>query len=212
VNAWLEPVSAYWISGGILLLPIALVCLAIWGFYLRSLQVLVRTLRQGSLVEDALHGMRCVGSAPGVAAGIAPYEGGVAAMIRATVEDVQGGAAPREAFVAREAECMRLLERDLVVLAALTAVAPLLGLLGTVVGMISTFDAVAAIGGNTGTRVAAGISQALITTQFGLVVAVPGVFGLARLRRLLRNTQTVMAECRAHVLALLAGDGKEDGA
>jgi len=92
-----------------------------------------------------------------------------------------------------------------VVLAALTAVAPLLGLLGTVVGMIQTFDAVAAGGGDTGTRVAAGISQALITTQFGLVVAVPGVFGLSRLQRMLRGAQVLMAECRSHVLQALDG-------
>jgi biopolymer transport protein ExbB len=97
-----------------------------------------------------------------------------------------------------------MLRRDLVVVGALTAVAPLLGLLGTVFGMIHTFDAVATISGNTGTRVAAGISQALITTQFGLVVAVPGVFGLARLRRMLRNAQGVMAQCRSHALQILA--------
>jgi biopolymer transport protein ExbB len=71
--------------------------------------------------------------------------------------------------------------------------------------MIQTLDAVATVGGNTGTRVAAGISQALITTQFGLVVAVPGVFGLARLQRMLRNAEVVMAECRSHALQCLEG-------
>ena len=56
---------------------------------------------------------------------------------------------------------------------------------------------------------AAGISQALITTQFGLIVAVPGVFGLARLQRMVRNAQIVMAKCRSHALqALEHGTGE----
>jgi len=59
---------------------------------------------------------------------------------------------------------------------AIVVVAPLIGLLGTVIGMIETFDSLASAslfsqsGG-----IAGGISQALFTTQFGLVVAVPGL-------------------------------------
>jgi len=125
-------------------------------------------------------------------------------LVRGAIDDVGRGAAPRAAFAARESEALGLLRRDLVVLSALTAVAPLLGLLGTVAGMIHTFDAVAVVGGNTGARVAEGVSQALITTQFGLVVALPGVFGVSRLQRMLRNVQAVMAECRSHALQVLA--------
>jgi len=88
-------------------------------------------------------------------------------------------------------------------LTALTAVAPLLGLLGTVVGMIETFEAVSTVGGTTGSRVASGISQALITTQFGLIVAVPGVFGVANLRRLLGHVETRVADCRMPLVAWL---------
>ncbi len=79
------------------------------------------------------------------------------------------------------------------VLAALTAVAPLLGLLGTVIGMVETFTAVARISGDTVDHVADGIRKALITTQFGLVVAIPGVFGLARLRRLINQIEAMVA-------------------
>ena len=55
-------------------------------------------------------------------------------------------------------------------------VAPLTGLLGTVVGMIETFDSMASMTlfSQTG-GIAGGISQALFTTQFGLIVAVPGL-------------------------------------
>ena len=196
---------SYWASGGLLLLPIALVCLGIWGLFLRSRETLAGAVRQGELVRDALHRGALGRTAGSLIDGLNAIPGGIAAMASAAVSDAAGGASPREAFEARESECMILLRRDVIVLAALTAVAPLLGLLGTVMGMIQTFDAVAAIGGNTGTRVAAGISQALITTQFGLVVAVPGVFGLARLQRMLRSVQVLMAECRSHVLQILEG-------
>ena len=76
------------------------------------------------------------------------------------------------------------LRRDFVILEGLVAAAPLLGLLGTVGGMIVTFDAVSCMSGETGAGVASGVSRALITTQFGLVVAIPGLFGLARLHRI----------------------------
>jgi len=62
------------------------------------------------------------------------------------------------------------------VITAIVVVAPLIGLLGTVIGMIETFDSLASASlfSQTG-GIAGGISQALFTTQFGLVVAVPGL-------------------------------------
>jgi biopolymer transport protein ExbB len=58
----------------------------------------------------------------------------------------------------------------------LSSVAPLLGLLGTVSGMITTFYVIAEHGTGNARALASGISEALITTQTGLVVAVPGLF------------------------------------
>ncbi|MDD4737189.1 MAG: MotA/TolQ/ExbB proton channel family protein [Kiritimatiellae bacterium] len=84
-----------------------------------------------------------------------------------------------------EADGEAAIRRDFVIITALTASAPLLGLLGTVMGMIQTFDGVGSDVHGVGRRMADGISQALITTQVGLVIAIPGLFGLSRLRRLL---------------------------
>ena len=53
------------------------------------------------------------------------------------------------------------------------AVAPLLGLLGTVIGMIETFQAITLFGTGDPKQMAGGISQALITTMLGLIVAAP---------------------------------------
>ena len=68
------------------------------------------------------------------------------------------------------------LERFLPTLNVLAAIAPLLGLLGTVTGMISTFQAITVFGTGEPKVMAGGISEALITTQIGLGVAVPIMF------------------------------------
>jgi biopolymer transport protein ExbB len=63
------------------------------------------------------------------------------------------------------------LEKYLTVLSTITAIAPLLGFLGTVVGMILSFEVIAEQGLNDPGRVAKGISVALLTTAYGLIVA-----------------------------------------
>ncbi len=65
------------------------------------------------------------------------------------------------------------LERGLPTIAILAAVAPLLGLLGTVAGMIDTFQAITLFGTNDPKYLSGGISQALVTTELGLAVAIP---------------------------------------
>lgn len=64
-------------------------------------------------------------------------------------------------------------ERFLSFIAILAGVAPLLGLLGTVTGMIATFDAITVFGSGQPRLMAGGISEALITTVTGLVIAIP---------------------------------------
>ena len=67
------------------------------------------------------------------------------------------------------------LERNLTILGTIATISPLLGLLGTVVGMIVAFTGLTASGGADSDVLALGISQALITTAFGLFIAVPGL-------------------------------------
>ena len=69
-----------------------------------------------------------------------------------------------------------LLNRYLAAIAILAAVAPLLGLLGTVIGMMDTFHVISLFGTGNVKGLSGGISRALITTQSGLVVAIPGLF------------------------------------
>jgi len=65
------------------------------------------------------------------------------------------------------------IRRGLPLLAVLAGIAPLLGLLGTVAGMIETFQAITLFGTGDPKLLSSGISQALVTTELGLVVAIP---------------------------------------
>lgn len=86
-------------------------------------------------------------------------------------------------------------ERDLRVMKVCVSAAPLVGLLGTVTGMLATFDALSSGSGGekTMTLVAAGISEALVTTETGLVIALPGLFFQYQLRRKFESYRAYIA-------------------
>jgi biopolymer transport protein ExbB len=71
---------------------------------------------------------------------------------------------------------LRELERGLPALATVVAAAPLLGLLGTVLGMIQVFEGISLESAVRGEVLAVGIAQALITTAAGLMIAIPALF------------------------------------
>ena len=93
---------------------------------------------------------------------------------------------------------MSFLERGLVVLATIANIAPLLGFLGTVSGMISAFAAIAAAEQVSAKLVAKGIQEALITTATGLIIAVPVTiahsFFVAQIDRFIIEMEEASAE------------------
>lgn len=89
----------------------------------------------------------------------------------------------RERFLAVRSARLPRLNQRIVMLGVAVAAAPLLGLLGTVLGMLETFEAIGETSGNTLARMSHGISEALITTEVGLIIAVTGFFGLYLVRR-----------------------------
>ena len=91
------------------------------------------------------------------------YHGNTPEDLEAQLEDVLSRAVP-------------VLEQNLSTIKLLAAVAPLLGLLGTVVGMIETFQSITLFGTGDPKLMAGGISQALVTTMLGLIAAVPLLF------------------------------------
>ncbi len=79
------------------------------------------------------------------------------------------------------------LERFLNTLGTIAGITPLLGLLGTVIGMIKVFSAIMIHGVGDPTQLAGGISEALITTAAGLTVAIPSFFFYRYFRGLVRS-------------------------
>jgi biopolymer transport protein ExbB len=78
-----------------------------------------------------------------------------------------------EILLEKMTEAQPKLDRLLSVIALTAATAPLLGLLGTVTGMINTFKLITIFGTGDAKSLSSGISEALITTEFGLIVAIP---------------------------------------
>ncbi len=84
----------------------------------------------------------------------------------------QGPEAVEKAISSYGSVQMGLLEKGLVWIALFIAIAPMLGFMGTVIGMIQAFDRIEAVGDLSPSVVAGGIKVALLTTVFGLVVAI----------------------------------------
>lgn len=97
------------------------------------------------------------------------------------------------------------IHRFSIFLAIIAAVAPLLGLLGTVVGMINTFQAITLFGTGDPQTMAGGISQALITTVLGLIVAVPAVL----LHALVRTRGRAQCHLLQTHMAQILGDRQQ---
>lgn len=93
------------------------------------------------------------------------------------------------------------LERAQPIIKLLAAVAPLLGLLGTVTGMILTFQAITQFGTSDPKLMAGGISQALMTTVLGLVAAIPLLFANSLLTGRSRALVQILDEQSAGLLA-----------
>lgn len=170
ISTLIDQVLEYMNSGGFVMWPLAAMIMVLW-FTLgqryhalnrgsrKSVRTLIRKFHEGK--RKTSHGL--IDQAIIDATTIAIDAQGSPKRARQDIKD---------AFYAYE---MRI-KHGSVIIMTIVAAAPLVGLLGTVIGMIETFDSLASAslfsqsGG-----IAGGISQALFTTQLGLVVAVPGL-------------------------------------
>lgn len=94
------------------------------------------------------------------------------------------------------------LEKYLPLIAISAATAPLLGLLGTVTGMINTFELITLFGTGDAQSLSSGISEALITTEFGLIVAIPALIMHALLSR---KVQAIMTDMEKFAVLFVNG-------
>ena len=119
-------------------------------------------------------------------------------IIRYTQENISESKHLRSRFEEVRQSMLHTIERRMTFLNTLVAAAPLMGLLGTVIGMLGTFAAISSGGGaETAAMVAAGISEALITTQTGLFIALPGIFLVLIIRRRKHAVEAALARIEA---------------
>ena len=91
-------------------------------------------------------------------------------------------------------------------LGTISTITPLLGLLGTVIGMIKVFTAITTVGIGDPTALAGGISQALITTATGLSVAIPSVIFHRYLKRKIDELVIGMEQEAMKLVEVLHGE------
>lgn len=99
----------------------------------------------------------------------------------------------------------RAMERYLSALGSIGTIAPLLGLLGTVVGLIKAFHNIAVTGSGGPAVVASGIAEALLTTAFGLIIAIPVVVFYNYFANKALDTVNEMEAMKSKLLYLLVG-------
>ena len=124
-----------------------------------------------------------------------------------SVESLTAIRAALDAGQVREAQKMN---RMLVLLTIAISGGPFFGLLGTVVGVMVTFAAIAAAGDVNVNAIAPGISAALMTTVVGLGVAIPALFGYNWLLTRIRNANATMSVFVDELVTRLAEDQAED--
>ena len=163
-------IFTYLSQGGLVMVPLILCSFIMWTlildrvlFFSRlerkdiELHALVRIMEKGNLPEK-VRGMRTN-------------------LVRHLMANRTRNTAVDKGIVDQCAMAMHpYLDRYLAAIAVLAAVSPLFGLLGTVTGMITTFDVITLFGTGNAKAMAGGISEALVTTQSGLVVSIPGFF------------------------------------
>jgi biopolymer transport protein ExbB len=193
-------------DGGYWMYPLVLCSLFALGVIIAKAYILWAAHRNSQSVLEEVESLARAGRVDEAINVAAQTPGPVAAILYAGLRRVRERQAGRDIETAiRTTGVIELgfLERGLAVLATISNVAPLLGFLGTVAGMISAFGAIAEAGQVDATLVAGGIKIALITTATGLIIAIPVNvaynFFVTRIDILIRE----MEEGTTHVLNLI---------
>jgi biopolymer transport protein ExbB len=164
-------------TGGWVMVPVAITSILMWTLIGERLYTYRRLGRRDLAIQDAVHAVQGVP--------VNHFGHGLRTTLVRNFVRKRTGETDLDKRILREC-AMRLepaIDRNLAVIAVLASIAPLLGLLGTVSGMITTFTVIAELGTGNARPLAGGISEALVATQAGLLVAIPGLFASVALKR-----------------------------
>ena len=162
----------YFLEGGAFMWPILLTLLFGLAFVIeRAYSLMMSAVDSETFFKSVSQSMKENGTDAAVQV-CSETEGPVASIFHAGLSKMSRGLGEVEKAIQNAGAIeMAFLEKNMIWLNAVITIAPMLGFTGTVVGMIAAFDAIKAANDISPAVVAGGISQALLTTAFGLIVA-----------------------------------------
>ena len=174
---FINDIYNYLAGGGVIMIPLGIVSLWMWLLIIERL-IFFRSLQCDDVSFQEIQGIWSGENAPSM-------KKGLCADILNNFSRIRTGDSSLDKcclnfLIMRNRPSIR---RNLAVIAVLAGIAPLLGLLGTVTGMMTTFEVLGNFGTSNIRAMAGGLSEALLTTQTGLVVAIPGMFMAGFLNR-----------------------------
>ena len=186
---YFEQLQSYLDTGGIVMVPLLVVSLLMWVLIINRAFFFRRLYRRNMPREKAGQFVR-LGELPS----FRQYRGITAMFVTEFIMRRSGKKVQDRRALDETVMILSLsLDRYLGLIGVLARVAPLLGLLGTILGMMRTFTIISLFGTGNPKAMAAGISEALITTQTGLLVAIPGLYMYGFLARRADNLKHRLA-------------------
>ncbi len=159
-------------AGGNFMWPILILLVVGLAFSLERLWTLTRASVNTRKFLAKLHNALKEGGVESAAAVCESTSGPVASILHAGLSRAEKGVEHVEKAISNAGSIeMAFLERGMIVLTTVIVIAPMLGFTGTVAGMVEAFDSIKKANDISPAIVAGGISQALLTTLFGLIVA-----------------------------------------
>ena len=197
----------YFLRGGIMMYPLFLASVLALAIIINKLQVLSRAKTGERELMGRIKGLVDQKRIEQAVAVCNNSKGPVASILKAGLSQYdKGQKAMEDAFETQASEEVPRLESYLPALATIAAVSTLMGFTGTVTGMIRAFDSIAAASATSPAIVASGISEALITTATGLLIAIPTLlFYRYFVHRVDRFVSEVERYCRELIRILIPG-------
>ena len=181
-------IESYMRSGGLVMVPILLVSFFMWLLIINRL-IFLRRLHVKNISRHRAGELVRSGTLPD-----SRYRGVTSLLVRQFLA-ARSHDPVLDDFILDEivVGLVSSLDTYLSTIRVLAAIAPLLGLLGTVLGMMGTFDVITIFGTGNARAMAGGISVALVTTQTGLMVSIPGLYMGGFLARRAENLKVRIA-------------------
>jgi biopolymer transport protein ExbB len=181
--------QAYLVAGGVVMFPLLVISIIMWILIINRMFFFRRLNRKNMSRERAGQYIQ-EGQIPDPR----DYKGAIA-MLVTEFQARRTGSLTIDRHILDETvmSVVSKLDDNLTIIGVLAKVSPLLGLLGTVTGMIVTFDIISVFGAGNARAMAGGISEALITTQTGLIIAIPGLYAHNFLTRRAENLKRRVA-------------------